>query len=100
MDFPVKCTCGKVISNRYIEYERRKNEGEIPQLILNDLKIKDWCCRRMFLSHVSLDEHLLRYQTYPGGVHRIGGPQRASAAMTAAMTFGSDDDSENESDEE
>jgi DNA-directed RNA polymerase subunit N (RpoN/RPB10) len=76
MLIPVKCfTCGKVIGNRYNYYlkevvKRKEQMGEIPQeiqylddksidktvegLLLDELKLKDMCCRRHFLTHVNI----------------------------------------------
>ena len=76
MLIPVKCfTCGKVIGNKYQYYTRelvtRKEQlGEIPQeiqylddksldktiegVLLDELKLKDMCCRRHVLTHVNI----------------------------------------------
>jgi DNA-directed RNA polymerase I, II, and III subunit RPABC5 len=76
MLIPVKCfTCGKVIGNKYNYYlkeivKRKEQMGEIPQeiqylddksidktvegVLLDELKLKDMCCRRHFLTHVNI----------------------------------------------
>jgi DNA-directed RNA polymerase subunit N (RpoN/RPB10) len=76
MLIPVKCfTCGKVIGNKYNYYlkeivKRKEQLGEIPQeiqylddksidktiegVILDELKLKDMCCRRHLLTHVNI----------------------------------------------
>jgi DNA-directed RNA polymerase subunit N (RpoN/RPB10) len=76
MLIPVKCfTCGKVIGNKYTYYlkeiiKRKEQMGEIPQeiqylddksidktvegILLDELKLKDMCCRRHFLTHVNI----------------------------------------------
>jgi len=76
MLIPVKCfTCGKVIGNKYAYYtreltKRKEQMGELPQeiqylddksldktiegLILDELKLKDMCCRRHLLTHVNI----------------------------------------------
>jgi DNA-directed RNA polymerase I, II, and III subunit RPABC5 len=76
MLIPVKCfTCGKVIGNKYNYYlreivKRKEQMGEIPQeiqylddksidktvegILLDELKMKDMCCRRHFLTHVNI----------------------------------------------
>lgn len=76
MLIPVKCfTCGKVIGNKYQYYtreivKRKEQLGEIPQeiqylddksmdktiegLLLDELKLKDMCCRRHLLTHVNI----------------------------------------------
>lgn len=76
MLIPVKCfTCGKVIGNKYQYYireivKRKEQLGEIPQeiqylddksidktiegVLLDELKLKDICCRRHLLTHVNI----------------------------------------------
>jgi DNA-directed RNA polymerase subunit N (RpoN/RPB10) len=76
MLIPVKCfTCGKVIGNKYQYYmreivKRKEQMGEIPQeiqylddksidktiegVLLDELKLKDMCCRRHLLTHVNI----------------------------------------------
>lgn len=76
MLIPVKCfTCGKVIGNKYQYYtrelvKRKEQLGEIPQeiqylddksmdktiegVLLDELKLKDLCCRRHVLTHVNI----------------------------------------------
>jgi DNA-directed RNA polymerase subunit N len=60
---PVRCfTCGKVISTAYEEYKRRKEEGEDPQKILDDLSMDRYCCRRMLLTHKEIIDEINPYQ--------------------------------------
>ena len=74
MLIPVKCfTCGKVIGDKYNHYisEISKRKGYIKEeeiqyldetsidktiegVILDELKLKDMCCRRHFLTHVNI----------------------------------------------
>ncbi|WP_423792257.1 DNA-directed RNA polymerase subunit N [Methanocaldococcus indicus] len=52
MMFPIRCfSCGNVISEVFEEYKRRLLNGENPKDILDDLGIKKYCCRRMFISY-------------------------------------------------
>ena len=52
---PVRCwSCGKVIAHVYEQYKRAVDGGEDPQSTLDDLGIKRYCCRRMFVGHVDL----------------------------------------------
>ena len=75
MIIPIRCfTCGKVISNRWEMYIKKKNEylesseekksyldinnsksiKTIEYKALEDCKIDRICCRRMFLTHTDL----------------------------------------------
>lgn len=58
MQIPVRClSCGKVIGNKYEEFEERTEEGEDPQEVLDDLGIDKYCCRTIFVTHVdTIDE--------------------------------------------
>ncbi len=62
MMFPVRCfTCGKVVGHLWEEYARRVSSGEDPGRVLDDLGVKRYCCRRMFLSHVDLISEIIAY---------------------------------------
>ncbi|MEM7825712.1 MAG: DNA-directed RNA polymerase subunit N [Candidatus Aenigmatarchaeota archaeon] len=55
MIIPVRCfTCGKVVGHLYEEYKKRIEEGENREKILNDLGLKRYCCRQLFLGHIDL----------------------------------------------
>ncbi|KAA0015219.1 DNA-directed RNA polymerase subunit N [Thermoplasmatales archaeon ex4484_30] len=53
MIIPVRCfTCGKVLGSLFEEYKKRVYiEGENPKKVLDDLKIRRYCCRRTIISH-------------------------------------------------
>ena len=55
MLIPVRCwSCGKVIAHVYEQYKQAVAGGEDPQSTLDDLGIKRYCCRRMFVGQVDL----------------------------------------------
>ena len=52
---PVRCwSCGKVIAHVYEQYKQAVGDGEDPQSTLDNLGIKRYCCRRMFVGQVDL----------------------------------------------
>jgi DNA-directed RNA polymerase subunit N len=60
---PVRCfTCGKVISPVFEEFKRRKEAGEDPKQILDDLGLTRYCCRRMLLTHKEIIDDINPYQ--------------------------------------
>ena len=64
MIIPVRCfTCGKVVGNKWNEFNELKKIYEI-DLVLDKLKLTRYCCRRMLLTHVELIEKLLKYNTF------------------------------------
>ncbi len=61
MEFPVRCfTCGSVIGHLYEDYKEAIKEKK-PDMVLDELGVERYCCRRMFLSHVDIIESVLRY---------------------------------------
>ncbi|MEM1627873.1 MAG: DNA-directed RNA polymerase subunit N [Desulfurococcaceae archaeon] len=62
MLFPVRCfTCGAPIGHLWDEYKKRVQNGEDPCKVLDELGIKRYCCRRMFLSHVDIVQDVLHF---------------------------------------
>ncbi len=61
IEFPVRCfTCGAVIGDLYERY-KELCKSKSPKEALDELGIKRYCCRRMFLSHVD-NRVLLRFR--------------------------------------
>jgi len=50
-----------VIGDLYEKYEKAKKEGKEERKVLDELDIKRYCCRRMFLSHVEVIDKIMRY---------------------------------------
>jgi len=51
--FPVRCfTCGKMINNKWDKYESLLKKGKSEDEALDAIKMRRYCCRRMFISHV------------------------------------------------
>lgn len=64
MQVPVRClSCGKVIGDRYDEFQDRTEDGEDAGEVLDDLGLEKYCCRTVFLTHVDNIEEV--------GEHRI-----------------------------
>jgi DNA-directed RNA polymerase subunit N len=62
MMIPIRCfTCGKMIGDKFADFENRVKAGEDPGKVLDDLKIKRYCCRRMLISSVDLIDQVLPY---------------------------------------
>lgn len=60
--FPIRCfSCGSLIADKWEEYKKRVDAGEEPNKVLDDLGVKRYCCRRMFLSHVEFFEEVVRF---------------------------------------
>lgn len=62
MIVPVRCfSCGKVVAGVYQEFKERTEKGENPGKVLDDLKVKKYCCRKTLLTSVDLIEEVVKY---------------------------------------
>ena len=61
MMIPVRCfTCGAVVSDKWAEYDKRVNkEHEDAGKVLDELGVKRYCCRRMFISNIELIDEFI-----------------------------------------
>lgn len=59
---PVRCfTCGSLIADKYQAYLNRVKAGDDSAKIMDDLGVKRYCCRRMFLATVETAYQILPY---------------------------------------
>ncbi len=55
MLIPIRCiSCGRPLAHLWEKYKERVEAGEPPQKVLDELGIKNMCCRALFLGHVEL----------------------------------------------
>lgn len=63
MQIPVRCpSCGKVIGQKWEEFQERTAEDEEQKQVLDDLNIEKYCCRTVFLTHVDSIDEVGRHQ--------------------------------------
>lgn len=64
MIVPVRCfSCGKVIGDKWEDFQERTEEGdEDAKEVLDDLGLDRYCCRTIFLTHVDVEEDIAQYQ--------------------------------------
>jgi DNA-directed RNA polymerase subunit N len=55
-------TCGKLLGDKFEEFDRRIKEGEDPKKVLDDMGIKRYCCRTAMLTSVDLTGELAKYK--------------------------------------
>ena len=59
---PVRCfSCNKIVGGTYEEFVERRENGEDPAKVMDDLGIKRYCCRKIYVSHLDLIDELLPY---------------------------------------
>ena len=62
MLIPVRClTCGKLIADKYDEYQSKMKSGEEPTKILDSLGFDRYCCRRMLLTTVETIQQVIPF---------------------------------------
>ncbi len=65
MIIPVRCfSCGKPVAHLWEEYKERVENGEDKKKVLDDLGLKRFCCRQLFLGHVDLIETTAKFKKY------------------------------------
>ena len=63
MIIPVRCfSCGKVIGHLWEEFKERVERGEPAKKVLDELGLKRYCCRQMFLGHVDLLKEIHQFK--------------------------------------
>ncbi len=59
---PVRCfTCGRLIADKYEDYQDRVEKREDPEIVLDSLGVERYCCRRMFLTTVETIQQVIPF---------------------------------------
>jgi len=63
MMMPVRCfSCGAVVADKWEDYDKRVNKDkESAGKVLDEMGVKRYCCRRMFLSNVELIDEFVQF---------------------------------------
>jgi len=65
MIIPVRCfSCGKPIAQLWEKYKEKISGGETPKRALDELGVKRYCCRQVFLGHVDLIDIVSRFKKF------------------------------------
>lgn len=60
---PVRCfSCGKLLADKYSQFEERVKKGEDPKRVLDELGIKRYCCRSTVLTSVDFTEEISKFK--------------------------------------
>ncbi|RLG57067.1 MAG: DNA-directed RNA polymerase subunit N [Hadesarchaea archaeon] len=60
---PIRCiTCGKLLADKYEEFEERVKKGEEPKRVLDELGIKRYCCRSVMLTSVDVMDEIAKFK--------------------------------------
>ena len=59
---PVRCfTCGKLIADKYEDYQNKIKAGEEANKVLDELGMERYCCRRMLLTTVETIQQVIPF---------------------------------------
>ena len=66
MIIPIRCfSCGKPVAHLWEEFkERTETNGENTKTVMDELGLKRYCCRALFLGHVDLLEKVSSYKKF------------------------------------
>ena len=63
MQIPIRCfACGKPVAHLWEEYKERTEKGEEKKKVLDNLGLKRYCCRALFLGHVDLIDTVAQFK--------------------------------------
>ena len=55
-------SCGKPVAHLWEQFQKRVQLGEDPKKILDDLGLKRYCCRSLFLTHTDIYKQVAKYK--------------------------------------
>ena len=65
MIVPIRCfSCGTPVAHLHEEFKERIEKGEDPKKVLDDLGLKRYCCRALFISHIDLLEKVAQFKKF------------------------------------
>jgi len=63
MIIPVRCiSCGRPLGGLWEKYKERVEKGEEPKKVLDNLELKRYCCRALFLTHKDTLKHVAKFR--------------------------------------
>ena len=65
MIIPIRCiSCGKPLAHLWEEFKKREANGEDSKKLLDELGLKRYCCRAMFLGQVDTLELVNKFKKF------------------------------------
>lgn len=60
---PIRCfSCGKLLGDKYEQFEDRVKKGESAEKVLDDLGVKKYCCRAAILTSIDVMEEIGKFK--------------------------------------
>ncbi|MCW1310149.1 MAG: DNA-directed RNA polymerase subunit N [Candidatus Nanoarchaeia archaeon] len=65
MIIPIRCmSCGKPVAHLWEEFQTRVKNGEDMKKVLDDLGLKRYCCRALFMGHIDLIDLVAKFKKF------------------------------------
>ena len=65
MIIPIRCqSCGKPVAQSWESYCERVKNGEDRKKVLDEIGLKRYCCRALFLGHVDLIDTAAQFKKF------------------------------------
>jgi len=62
---PIRCfACGKPVAHLWEKFKEEVAKGRSPKEVLDELGLKRYCCRALFLGHIDLIETVAKYKRF------------------------------------
>lgn len=55
-------SCGKPVAQLWETFQKRVGMGEEPKKVLDEMGLKRYCCRALFLTHVDTYKQISKYK--------------------------------------
>lgn len=55
-------SCGKPVAHLWEQYQERIKKGEDAKKVMDELGLKRYCCRALFLGHVDLSKQVGKFK--------------------------------------
>jgi DNA-directed RNA polymerase subunit N len=52
-----------VVADKFEQFKRQVRDGEDPAVVLDNLGLHRYCCRRMLLSHIDIIDSFMAFAT-------------------------------------
>jgi len=60
---PIRCfSCGKLLGDKYEQFEERVKKGETPERVLDDLGLTRHCCRSSILTSLDVMGEIAKFK--------------------------------------
>lgn len=60
---PIRCfSCGKLLADKFEEFDERVKKGEDPKRVLDDLGLTRYCCRAAMLTSIDLMDEIAKFK--------------------------------------